>query len=218
MQPDANLAIPGRHINADSIQLPGTHQVARVPGLTITNDFLSPLDQARCVEHIDAAQDQWRNDLRRRVQHYGWRYDYRARAITPDMYLGQLPQWLQDIAQRIYDETGLFDRIPEQVIVNEYLPGQGIGTHIDHPGFGPAIATVSLLDDWEMDFSPNWRDQSPALLTQGSAAFFTGPARNRWQHGIPARRHEPSPNGQRRRSRRISLTFRTVRNRDNPND
>ena len=88
--------------------------------------------------------DQWRDDLSRRVQHYGWRYDYRARAITPDMHIGALPAWLSRLAHKIYDETGLFDRVAGQVIVNEHLPGQGIATHIDHPGFGPTVCTIGM--------------------------------------------------------------------------
>ena len=30
---------------------------------------------------------------------------------------------------------------------NEYVGSPGIAEHTDHPGFGPAIATVSLLAD-----------------------------------------------------------------------
>ena len=51
---------------------------------------------------------------------------------------------LGHLAQRLYDETGLFDRIPEQVIVNEYEPGQGIALHTDHRGFGATVCTISL--------------------------------------------------------------------------
>ena len=43
----------------------------------------------------------------------------------------------------------------------------------------------------------------------------TGQSRDRWTHCIPVRRDEPDG---RRRGRRISLTFRTVRNRDGVND
>ena len=82
-----------------------------------------------------------------RVQHYGWRYDYRARAITPDMHIGALPDWLAKLAQRLYDETDLFYRVPEQVIVNEYQAGQGIATHIDPPGsarqFAPYLCSTT---------------------------------------------------------------------------
>ena len=133
------------------------------------------------------------------------------------MYLSQLPDHLQELAQRLHDETGLFDRAPEQIIINEYVRAQGIGTHIDHRGFGPSIATISLLEDWEMDFSLNWRDRTPALLPAGSCLLMTGASRSRWQHGIQARRADPGAGGSRPRGRRLSLTFRTVLNRDGRN-
>lgn len=134
------------------------------------------------------------------------------------MHLGALPGWLANVAQKLYAETGLFDRVPEQVIVNEYLPGQGIATHIDHSGFGPTVCMVSLLDDWEMDFSENWKDKNPALLKQGSVVLLTGAARSEWQHGIAPRKSELMESGRRGRKRRLSMTFRTVLNRDSPND
>ena len=118
------------HINHEITGVPGLQDVSTIPGLKFLEGFLTPDEQSYCVTRVDAAQDKWLNDLSRRVQHYGWRYDYKARAITPDMYIGALPDWLDDLAQRLYDETGLFDRKPEQVIVNEYLPGQGIAMHM----------------------------------------------------------------------------------------
>ena len=123
-------------------------------------------------------------------QHYGWLYDYKARAITPDMHVGPLPDWLARLAKKLYDQTELFEQVPEQVIVNEYKPGQGIATHTDHPGFGPTVCTISLLDDWEMDFSENWKDKSPALLQRGSCVLMTDEARHVWQHGIAPRKSE----------------------------
>ena len=218
--PDANYEslITPRHLNQDISGKLGVQDAASVPGLHFVEEFLTPEEQAYCVQRIDVAKGEWRNDLSRRVQHYGWRYDYKARAITPDMHLGSLPNWLANVAQKLYDETGLFDRVPEQVIVNEYLPGQGIATHIDHKGFGPTVCMVSLLDDWEMDFSKNWKNKNPALLKQGSVVLLDGPARDIWQHGIAPRRSEPTTNGRRDRKRRLSMTFRTVLNRDGAND
>ena len=143
------------------------------------------------------------------MQHYGWRYDYQARAITSDMRIGPLPDWLQALAQRLY-ETGLFERPPEQVIVNEYEPGQGIAMHTDHPGFGSAVAMVSLGDDWVMDFSrPGDPPQAKSqVLERGSALILTDDARKKWRHGIAKRKKERSGH---QRKRRLSLTFRTVR-------
>ena len=211
------LTIP-QHLNHALAGARQMKEAPSVPGLKFVTEFLTPQQQASCLERVDGAQEEWRNDLQRRVQHYGWRYDYKARAITPDMHLGALPEWLREIAERLHRETGVFDRVPEQVIVNEYLPGQGIGTHIDHPGFGPTVCTISLLDDWEMDFSINWRDKEPALLERGSCVLLTGRARSHWQHGIQPKRSDHTSAGTKQRSRRLSLTFRTVLNQDSPND
>lgn len=213
MLPTPTLLRP-HHLNYAATTQPDQRSVAAAPGLYYLPEFITAEHQAEIIRRLDSAE--WNNDLRRRVQQYGWRYDYRARAITPDMYLGALPDWLQALAQQVDDDTGLFDRAPEQVIVNEYRGAQGIAEHSDHPGFGPAIATVSLLQDWEMNFAPRYRQPTrPALLENGSCLTMTGVSRNRWTHCIPARAAEP---GNRRRGRRISLTFRTVRNRDGAND
>ena len=202
------------HLNYAAAEEPDQRSVPAAPGLYYLPGFLTAEQQTEIIRRLDSAG--WNNDLRRRVQQYGWRYDYRARAITPDMYLGTLPDWLQALARQVYDETGLFDRVPEQVIVNEYRGAQGIAEHNDHLGFGPAIATVSLLEDWEMNFAPRYRQATrPALLETGSCLTMTGLSHSRWTHCIPVRREEPD--GQ-RRGRRISLTFRTVRNRDGVND
>ena len=210
--------VTARHINRDACGNPGLQQIEDVPGLQFIEGFLTQEEQDDCVTRVDAAMDQWLDDLSRRVQHYGWRYDYKARAITPDMHIGALPDWLSRLARKLYEETGLFERVPEQVIVNEYQPGQGIAMHIDHPGFGLTVCTISLLDDWEMDFSKNWKDKSPALLQRGSCVLLTGESRQVWQHGIAPRRSEPLESGRRNRRRRLSLTFRTVENRDGPNN
>ena len=207
-----------RHVNASTGE---SGAVEGIRGLHYAPGFLTREQQLECIQRVDDAPDEWRSDLSRRTQHHGWRYDYRAKAITPDMYLGRLPGWLQAIAERIQagmvhpDGRPMFDRTPEQVIVNEYVGAQGIRPHIDHPGFGPAICTVSLLEDWEMDLSIRRNQNHPALLEAGSCLTMTGESRSRWYHGIPVRRAEP---GGLLRGRRISLTFRTVLNREGRND
>ncbi|MEI4196897.1 hypothetical protein [Roseovarius sp. E0-M6] len=94
-----------------------------------------PEDEAdRLVREIDAAP--WRTDLKRRAQHYGYRYDYKARQARREDYLGPLPDSFQQLAERLAAE-GHFQTIPDQVIVNEYQPGQGISARIDsQPCFG----------------------------------------------------------------------------------
>ena len=41
---------------------------------------------------------QWLGDLKRRVQHYGFKYDYRERKVNLELRIGALPEWLQNSA------------------------------------------------------------------------------------------------------------------------
>ncbi|MFN5589280.1 MAG: hypothetical protein ACK48P_05545, partial [Holosporales bacterium] len=108
--------------------LPGFSELARpadtkpidVPGLSLLLDFITEAEERELLSVID--QQPWLADLQRRVQHYGYRYDYTARQVTADLYLGALPEWLQPLATRLHCE-GLFATPPDQVIVNEYQPG-----------------------------------------------------------------------------------------------
>ena len=182
-----------------------------IDGLCYFPGFLDGSAQRDAMEHIDASP--WRRDLKRRVQHYGWRYDYQARVVSSDMRLGPLPGWIAKIAERLYREAALFDRVPDQAIVNEYEPGQGIALHADRDCFGPVVATVSLGDDWEMRLRPiggTRHDDRRTMLVRGSALVMAGEARFRWMHGIDERKTERDRDGKRDRRRRLSLTFRTV--------
>jgi alkylated DNA repair dioxygenase AlkB len=179
-----------------------------VPGLILVTDFLSAGEAAACQLLID--QEPWLDDLSRRVQHHGWRYDYKARSVARDMRLGPLPGWAAEMAARLHG-AGHFDRPPDQVIVNEYLPGQGIAAHIDcSPCFGPVVATVSLGDAWVMDFTSPQGTSVAVQLPVGSVAILSGESRSRWRHGIAKRKGDLLPAGRRERSRRVSVTFRTV--------
>ena len=72
--------------------LPPIHTAGKsieVPGLIYRPDFITPDEEAMLVELIDAQE--WNADLKRRVQHYGWKYDYTARRIDNSMHIGSLP-------------------------------------------------------------------------------------------------------------------------------
>ena len=59
------------------------------PGAIYINNFLSPGEEADITRLLD--EGRWNSDLKRRVQHFGYRYDYKARAVTQVSYLGPLP-------------------------------------------------------------------------------------------------------------------------------
>ena len=179
------------------------------PSATYIANYVGEAAEAELVASIDAAP--WRDDLRRRVQHYGFRYDYKARRITADSYLGPLPEWLATVASRL-QRQGVFEDVPDQVIVNEYLPGQGIARHIDcEPCFGDTIASLSLGSPCTMEFADTRSDEERSQrLERGSLLILKGESRFQWQHGIPARKSDRVEGAVVPRGRRISLTFRNV--------
>ncbi|MDE0360419.1 MAG: alpha-ketoglutarate-dependent dioxygenase AlkB [Rhodospirillaceae bacterium] len=190
-----------------------------VPGLIYRPGFITEEDEAKLVALIDGAE--WSTELRRRVQHYGWRYDYTQRQIDESMRVGELPAWARELAQRLVDEGWMKD-LPDQVIVNEYCGKQGISRHIDQPRvFAERVATISLLETWGMVFRRrNSKRKVEIPLERRSIAVLTGDARYKWTHEIPNRKTEllMGQHGKRRRvvrSRRISLTFRKTRKRRN---
>lgn len=49
--------------------------------------------------------------------------------------------------------------MPNHVLVNEYLPGQGIMPHEDGAAYRPVVATVSLGSAAVVEFWPKERDK-----------------------------------------------------------
>src|SRR5262249_10659864 len=116
--------------------------MADISCLRYVADYLDEPRERALIEEIDGMP--WLTELRRRVQHYGYKYDYKGRKVTPEMYLGPLPAWLQPLCQELKDR-GLMPRVADQVIINEYTPGQGIAPHVDCvPCFADTIASLTL--------------------------------------------------------------------------
>ena len=189
--------------------------IDKIPGFKMLPDIISEAEEERIISEIDHSE--WSSELQRRVQHYGWRYDYKLKQVDSTMRIGKLPEWAEMMAQRLF-KSGYLLEIPDQVIVNEYVRDQGISPHIDNPSsFADGIATISLLETWEMDFRKRGsKVKVTQRLERRSATILTGDARYQWTHGISKRKTEPASqlhNDKKARvprGRRVSLTFRKV--------
>ena len=182
--------------------------LASVNGLKYLPSYISEAEENALLRAID--QEKWMTGLRRRVQHYGYEYDYKARTVLASMYLGPLPNWVSDLATRLCRE-GVMPDTPDQVIVNEYLPGQGISRHVDGIScFGPVIGSLSLGSQCIMNlYSPE--NLLVELALEGrSLVTFSGEARYLWAHAIPARQSDVIQSRKVLRQRRVSLTFRKI--------
>jgi len=172
-----------------------------IEGLSYLPEFISRDEERVLFEKID--KQPWLADLKRRVQHYGYKYDYKARNIDKSQYLGTLPEWLLSV-------TGKLEQAPDQAIVNEYLPGQGISAHIDCvPCFGDCIASLSLGSGTFMVFA-NGEQKQQLYLEPRSLLILSAEARYKWTHAIPARKSDVVEGVRVERGRRVSITFRTV--------
>lgn len=175
------------------------------PGLRYIPDAITPETELSLLDAIDAHE--WLTSMSRRVQHYGWKYDYKARRVSPDSYLGPLPKFLAPLVTLVQRRAGF---TPDQAIINEYKPGQGIAPHIDcEPCFGPTVAMVGLGSSTQMDFKHRHTGRTWSLRFERRALLtLEGDARTAWTHAIAKRHSDPGSPG--RRGRRVSVTFRTV--------
>ncbi|KAF3445178.1 hypothetical protein FNV43_RR14872 [Rhamnella rubrinervis] len=67
----------------------------------------------------------------------------------------ELPPWLTKTTQKVYEDSGIFPLPINHVLVNEYLPNQGIMPHQDGPAYFPVVAIISLGSPAVMDFTPH---------------------------------------------------------------
>nr|MCU0491978.1 alpha-ketoglutarate-dependent dioxygenase AlkB [Chloroflexaceae bacterium] len=176
-----------------------------INGLLYIPGYISPPHHDFLVQTIDAQP--WRGDLARRTQHYGYVYDYRARKVEPSAYLGALPPWLQRIAAQLRADE-LVQHEPDQAIINEYEPGQGIADHVDcTPCFNDVVISLSLASAVVMDVKQKGQSV-PVLLEPRSLLVLRGEARYDWTHGIARRQHDTVNGEILPRGRRLSVTFR----------
>ena len=185
------------------------NDISMIQGLKYVPKFIDKVEESFYLKSIN--NEPWLADIKRRVQHYGYKYDYKARSIDYSMFIGELPIWAKEMAKRLFDEKYISE-FPDQLIINEYQPGQGITNHVDcEPCFGDTIISISLGSSCVMDFINLRTNQKvEVLLEPGSLVVLTGEARHNWTHGIAQRKTDNFKGIKTQRRLRISMTFRKV--------
>ena len=176
---------------------------SRLPeGFLYRADLLTPDEEEILARELAALPfkpfDFHGHQANRQVVGFGFRYDYGARQVVE---APPLPSFLEPLRRKIAEA---FDRPAEafeQVLVNEYRPGAGIGWHRDKAQFDEVVG-VSLLAPCAFRFrrkrGDGW-DRVSLSVEPRSAYLLSGPSRKVWEHSIPPLdRH------------RYSVTFRTI--------
>ena len=177
--------------------------IVSIPGLTYRPEYVTIEEESALVRLIDSMP--WDTQWKRRRQLYGASYSPDGGAVRP------FPDWGVALAERMHHE-GLSERPFDQLLVNEYEPGQGIALHHDHKPFDRTIVSLSLLSPVVMDFrNPAANSRSSMLLERRSLLILTDDARYLWQHGIARRKQDRWEGMDLPRRRRLSVTFRLRR-------
>ncbi len=172
-----------------------------IPGLVIVENLITPEEEYALMNAVDC--EPWNTTLSRRTQHYGYVYNYKSKVVLKTK---PIPDYCDFLIERLLS-NGILTLKPDQMIINEYEPGQGISPHVDDVrSFADGIVSISLGSNVTMDFTSNNNKVEVPLPRRSVVALF-GQARYEWKHGIAARKFD---NGE-KRSRRISLTFRKMK-------
>jgi alkylated DNA repair dioxygenase AlkB len=183
--------------------LAASNELPDIPGLVYVPNFITAEEEETLAAAIDCAA--WDTTWDRRRQPYGASYGSIAAPPAP------IPSWGLALGTRI-GEAGYSSQPFDQMLVNEYLPGQGIALHRDYDPFDRTVASVSLLAPVVMDFRELATGRQEALLlARRSLLILSDDARYAWQHGIARRKSDRWQGVRMPRSRRLSITFRTLR-------
>jgi alkylated DNA repair dioxygenase AlkB len=173
--------------------------VPSIGGLVYLPRFLDQSEEDRLIQAIEALP--WDTTWQRRRQLYGGAYGKGDAAAD-------IPAWGHELAKRIFD-AGLAREPFNHMLVNEYLPGQGIALHRDYQPFGRTVASLSLVSAYVMDFhNPQENRKQSLLLEPRSLLVLSDEARYVWQHGIVPRKTDVWHGVRFTRARRLSVTFR----------
>jgi alkylated DNA repair dioxygenase AlkB len=136
---------------------------------------------------------------KRRVVSFGFRYDFNGGGL---MEAEPMPPFLLSVRDRAAAFAGLAPECLQHVLITEYRPGAAIGWHRDRANFDDVIG-VSLLSPCTFRMrrrrGSGW-ERAATRLDRRSVYLMRGPARDEWEHSIPAVDEL-----------RYSITFRSVR-------
>lgn len=106
-----------------------------VPGLHVLPDFISVDEEQMLLNEFGGDSAPWKESLQRRVQHYGFPFNYRTLMLDYTKPTPPLPPSCIALGNRMNEtfssiEPSATDLPPlNQLTLNEYWPGQGIASH-----------------------------------------------------------------------------------------
>ena len=73
--------------------------IQEIQGLRYIENYITEDGESQLLAQVD--DEVWLKDLKRRVQHYGFKYDYKARKIDMSMHVGELPDMVENSKRKL---------------------------------------------------------------------------------------------------------------------
>ncbi|PXF49367.1 Alpha-ketoglutarate-dependent dioxygenase alkB-like [Gracilariopsis chorda] len=108
-----------------------------LPGMQYYAHFVTAAQQQHLLHHINSHPAAWKRLNNRTLQNWGGLPHIKGMLQTP------LPPFLLPLVTQLTDAR-VFATPPNHVLINRYLPGQGIHPHVDGPAYKPVAAIISL--------------------------------------------------------------------------
>lgn len=185
-------------------------------GLIVSEDFITSEEEDELIRIQDFNKSGVMKN--RQVKHFGFEFKYDINNVDANSPLSDgIPKECDFLWERLSEKCNKFaDFIPDQLTVNQYLPGQGIPAHVDtHSAFIDPIMSLSLGSSIVMDFKNDEGEHYCLNLPRRSLLIMSEESRYSWTHGITPRKLDVIRKKDRSslsvRDVRISYTFRKLR-------
>uniref|UniRef100_A0A182W136 Fe2OG dioxygenase domain-containing protein n=1 Tax=Anopheles minimus TaxID=112268 RepID=A0A182W136_9DIPT len=203
------------------------------PSIYYVPDFITKEEECSIMQAVDKTpKPRWTQLSNRRLINYG------GVPHPKGMIAEDIPSWLGQYVDRINQLNVYEEGIKaNHVLINEYLPGQGIMPHLDGPLFYPTITTISCGSHTVLEYydqiEDGVSDSSGSLVRHHTASILLEPRSllvvkddmyHKYLHSIAAREDDViddkvmnlamaskvNTGDKLQRTKRISLTIRHV--------
>jgi alkylated DNA repair protein alkB family protein 8 len=150
-----------------------------IEGLSVIENFISEEEEEALLNtYGNDDNPAWKESLNRRVQHYGFPFNYRTLMVDytkPTLPLSSLAKVMADkVEHHDLERTGksVIEESINQLTINEYWSNQGIASHIDtEVCFGSKLFVINICGDIVMTMTrKSSSSSSPPIEEMGSSS------------------------------------------------
>lgn len=178
-----------------------------VPGLFLYPDFITETMEHQLINEIDSQT--WVVDYDRRLQYYGYRNEL-EKPYSLISFPVPMPPFIYQLSENLVAQN-IVSLQPDQVIINEYAPGEGLRPHKDRNYFENQICGVNLGSGCVMRYIKiGSKDVVDVEMPRRAVYVMQDDARYKWHHSMPPRKKDVVDGTVKHRDRRLSITYRKV--------